>query len=341
MGVDISDILIKHRTSLKEYRGMTVSIDGYNIMYQFLSGIRQPDGTPLMDSRGNVTSHLSGIFFRTINLMEAGIRPVYIFDGKPSELKNRTIEARVMQKEKAKLELEVARKEGDMERARSLAARTSHLTRDMVKEAMELLGYMGVPSHVAPSEGEAQASMMSKMGMVDGVISQDYDCLLFGARRVLRNFTYFGRRKVPGRNMYVNVTPEYMDLRENLESLGLTHDQLIQIGVLVGTDFNKGLFRVGAKTALKLIRKHGDIHGVLKAKDTEIENLEEILELFANPPFDSDVNMEFPKPNRENIIDFLCNRHDFSLNRVESPISTLESAHQKQSQKSLDSFFQG
>ncbi len=339
MGVDISDILIKHQTSLKEYRGMTVSIDGYNILYQFLSGIRQPDGTPLMDSQGNVTSHLSGIFFRTINLMEAGIKPVYIFDGKPSHLKNRTIEARVMQKEKAKLELETARKSGDMERARSLAARTSHLTRDMVKEAIELLDYMGVPSHVAPSEGEAQASMMSKTGMVDGVISQDYDCLLFGAKRVLRNFTYFGRRKIPGRNMYVNVTPEYMDLRENLESLDLTHDQLIQVGILVGTDFNKGLFRVGAKTALKLMKKHGDIHGVLRAKETEIENLDEILDLFANPPFDSDVKMEFPKPSRDGIIDFLCSRHDFSLNRVESPIATLEAAHQKHSQKSLDSFF--
>lgn len=339
MGVDISDILIKHQTSLKEYRGMTVSIDGYNILYQFLSGIRQPDGTPLMDSHGNVTSHLSGIFYRTINLMEAGIRPIYIFDGKPSELKNRTIEARVMQKEKAKLELEAARERGDTERARSLAARTSHLTRNMVKEAIELLDYMGIPSHVAPSEGEAQASMMSKTGMVDGVISQDYDCLLFGAKRVLRNFTYFGRRKVPGRNMYVNVTPEYIDLKDNLDALDLTHDQLIQIGIMVGTDFNKGLYRVGAKTALKLIKKHGNIFEVLKEKETEIENLDRIIDLFTNPPFDSDIKMEFPKPSKDSIIDFLCNKHDFSLNRIESPIATLESAHQKHSQKSLDSFF--
>ncbi len=130
-----------------------------------------------------------------------------------------------------------------------------------------------------------------------------------------------------------------MDLKENLGALGVTHQQLIQIGILVGTDFNKGVNRVGAKTALNLIRKHGDIHEVLKAKDTEIDNLEEVLNLFYNPPFREDVTIEFSRPSKERIIDFLCNRHDFSLNRIENPISTLESAQQKHSQKSLDSFF--
>lgn len=339
MGVDISDIIVKHRTSLKENSGATVSVDGYNIMYQFLSSIRQPDGTPLMDSQGRVTSHLSGIFYRTINLLEAGIKPVFIFDGKPSELKNRTIEARKVMKEKARVELEAARAEGDEERVRSLSARTSYISRDMVKEAQTLLDYMGIPNMVAPSEGEAQASMMSKNNLVDAVVSQDYDCLLFGARKVFRNFTYFGKRKVPGRNMYINVYPEYLDLSENLDSLGITHDQLIQIGILVGTDFNRGITRVGAKTALNLMRKHGDIHSVLKAKDAEIENLEEIMELFRNPPYDPGIVVEFNRPESSRIIDFLCSEHDFSLNRIEPYIGTLEAAQQKQSQKSLDSFF--
>lgn len=339
MGVDISDILLKHQTTLREHSGITVSVDGYNIMYQFLSSIRQPDGTPLQDSRGRVTSHLSGIFYRSINMMEAGIRPVFVFDGKPSELKNRTIEARILMKEKAKIELEEARAAGDEERVRSLSARTSHLTRDMVREAQTLLDYMGIPNLTAPSEGEAQASMMSHLGMVDGVVSQDYDCLLFGAKRVFRNFTFFGRRKVPGRNMYINVSPEYLDLAENLEYLKLSRDELIQIGIMVGTDFNKGLPRVGAKTALKLIRKHGNIHEILKEKDMEIENLSSIIELFKNPPHREDFTMDFVKPNRKGIIDFLCSEHDFSLNRIEPYIDTLEAASQKQSQKSLDSFF--
>lgn len=339
MGVDISSILVKHQTSLKEQGGLTLSIDGYNILYQFLSSIRQPDGTPLMDSQGRVTSHLSGIFYRTINLMEAGIKPVFVFDGKPSELKNRTIEARVMMKEKARVELEAARSAGDVDRVRSLSARTSHLTREMVQEARTLLDYMGVPNSVAPSEGEAQASMMSKMGLVDGVVSQDYDCLMFGARRVFRNFTFFGRRKVPGRNMYINVVPEYIDLHENLEQLNITHDQLIQLGILVGTDFNSGLYKVGAKTALNLMRKHGDIYGALKAKDASIDNLERILDLFRNPPYNENVNVQLQKPEPSKIVDFLCSEHDFALNRIENYIGTLQDIQQKQSQKSLDSFF--
>ncbi len=339
MGVDISNILVKHQTSLKENSGLTLSIDGYNILYQFLSSIRQPDGTPLMDSSGRVTSHLSGIFYRTINLMEAGIKPVFVFDGKPSELKNRTIEARIMMKEKAKAELVEARAEGNEERVRSLSARTSHLTREMVQEARTLLDYMGVPNLVAPSEGEAQASMMSKKGLVDGVVSQDYDCLMFGAKRVFRNFTFFGRRKVPGRNMYINVVPEYIDLNENLEKLQITHDQLIQIGILVGTDFNSGLYKVGAKTALNLMRKHGDIYKILETKEANIDNLEKIIDLFRNPPYNEDVDVQLQKPDTSKIIDFLCSEHDFALNRIENYIGTLQDIQQKQSQKSLDSFF--
>ncbi len=339
MGVDISGILVKHQTSLKEQSGLTLSIDGYNILYQFLSSIRQPDGTPLMDSMGRVTSHLSGIFYRTINMIEAGIKPVYVFDGKPSELKNRTIEARVLMKEKAKLELEEARAAGDEERVRSLSARTSHLTRDMVNEARTLLDYMGVPNLVAPSEGEAQASLMSKHGIVDGVVSQDYDCLMFGAKRVFRNFTFFGRRKVPGRNMYINVVPEYMDLGENLEKLQITHEQLIHIGILVGTDFNRGLYKVGAKTALNLIRKHGDIYGALKAKEASIDNLEQILDLFRNPPYSEYTDVQMQKPDPSKIVEFLCNEHGFAPNRIENYIGTLQELQQKQSQKSLDSFF--
>lgn len=339
MGVDISGILTKHQTTLKEQNGITVSVDGYNIMYQFLSSIRQPDGTPLMDTKGRITSHLSGIFYRTINLLDSGIRPVYVFDGKPSQLKNRTIEARQLMKEKARAELVEARAVHDEERVRSLSARTSYLSREMVEEARELLNYMGVPSVVAPSEGEAQASVMSSKGLVDGVVSQDYDCLMFGAKRVFRNFTMFGRRKVPGRNMYINVSPEYIDLQENLSSLDITREQLVHIGILVGTDFNKGIPKVGAKTALKLIRKHGSIQDALESKDTEIDNLDEILDLFLNPPYTEDVSIEFPRPDRSGILEFLCSDHDFSMNRIESYISTLEAAHQKHSQKSLDSFF--
>lgn len=339
MGVDISDLVVKHTTSLKEHDGSILSVDAYNILYQFLSSIRQPDGTPLMDKQGRVTSHLSGIFYRTINLLDSGIRPVYVFDGKPAELKNRTIEERKLAKEKARIEMEQAREEGDMERARSLSTRINYVSREVVSETKDLLAAMGLPFVDAPSEGEAQASFMSKRGDVSGVISQDYDCLLFGAKRILRNFAVFGRRKVPGRNMYVNVQPEYIDLKETLERNELSHQQLIQVGILVGTDFNRGVKGIGAKTAIKLIKKHGDIRNVLRERGAEIENLDRIIDIFENPPVTVDYDLTFNRPDREGILDFLCNRHSFSVDRVTPFVATLEKAFKRTSQANLDSFF--
>lgn len=339
MGVDISDLIIKHPTTLKDHAGSTFTVDAYNILYQFLSSIRQPDGTPLMDRKGRVTSHLSGIFYRTINMLDNGIRPVYVFDGKPTELKNRTIEERKMAKEKARIELSRAMEEGDTERVRSLSARITYVGKETVTETRELLSVMGLPFVNAPSEGEAQASYMSGIGAVNGVISQDYDCLLFGASRVLRNFAVFGRRKIPGRNIYINVQPEYIDLEETLKVNDLTREQLIYIGILVGTDFNKGIRGIGPKTALKLIRKHGDITKVLEEKEAEIENLDRIVDLFRHPDVREDFDITFEKPDRQGIIDFLCGEHSFSEERVTPFIDTLEKAYRKSSQANLDSFF--
>ena len=339
MGVDISDILVKHSTNLKDQGGMRVSVDAYNIIYQFLSSIRQPDGTPLMDRSGNVTSHLSGLFYRTINMIEVGIKPAFVFDGRPSVLKNRTLEARKLVREKNREELRVALEEGNEERARSLSSRINYITAEIVSESKDLLKYMGVPVVQAPSEGEAQASVMCRTALVDGVVSQDYDCLLFGARRVFRNLTQMGKRKLPGKNIYVNVTPEYIDLQENLGILGITWEQLIHVGIMVGTDFNSGLPRTGAKSALKLIKKYGTIQETLKARKEEIENLDEIIELFMNPPYADPGDISMRPPDAESLKHFLCDIHDFSPSRVDPYIETLQAAYRKESQKNLDSFF--
>lgn len=338
MGVDISDIVLKRPTSLKEHRGSILAVDAYNVLYQFLSNIRQPDGTPLMDSTGRVTSHLSGIFFRTVSFLQNGIRPVFVFDGKPHQLKARTISERRLVKEKTIAELELAREAGDQERVRSLSSRINYITDDMIEESKDLLSLMGIPAIFAPSEGEAQASLLSRAGRVNGVISQDYDCLLFGARKVFRNFVASGRRKIPGRNFYVTVNPEFVDLDETLNRNGISQDQLISIGILIGTDFNRGLQRVGAKTALNLIRKYGDIRSVLKERSQEIENLGEIIELFNNPPGLSEIDIAFGKPDEAGIKRFLCDEHSFTLSRIEPYFSVMREVDRARSQSSLDAF---
>ncbi|MGP6206977.1 flap endonuclease-1 [Cuniculiplasma sp. SKW3] len=339
MGVNLEPILIKHKTALKDFSGNTVSVDAYNMLYQFLSGIRQPDGTPLMDANGNVTSHLSGIFYRTIALMEDGMRPVYVFDGKPSPMKLKTLEERRLIKERNEEELEKAIANQDLEKIARLKRTINRITTDMIEESKQLLGYMGLPFVQAPSEGEAQASVMSSDGIVQAVISQDYDCLLFGAKRVLRNFTIYGRRRISSRNIYISVDPEYIDLQENLESLSITRDQLIDIGILVGTDFNDGIRKVGPKTALNLIKKHGSIQEVIREKGFEIPELDKVKEIFIKPEANHDISIKFGTPDREKIIDFLCVKHNFSPTRVEPYIEKLSKSLERGNQFNLDSFF--
>lgn len=339
MGVDLSDIVVKRKITIKDLANMTVAIDAYNIIYQFLSSIRQPDGTPLMDRSGNVTSHLSGIFYRTITMLENEIKPVYVFDGKPFRLKNRTLEERRIVKEKNISDLEKAREEGDVEKIRSLSSRINYINGDMIREIKELLTYMGIPYVQAPTEGEAQASWMNGKDMVQGVISQDYDCLLFGAKQIYRNITIYGRRKVSGKNIYINVIPEVIDSAETFRALGMTRENMIDVAVLVGTDFNTGIDRVGARTAVKLIRKYGTIEEVLKAKNREIENLQEIKAFFMNPPVEENPDTNLHEVKKDEILSMLCDRHDFSRDRVSPYIANLEKIHRKASQFNLDSFF--
>ncbi|MCL4335020.1 MAG: flap endonuclease-1 [Candidatus Thermoplasmatota archaeon] len=339
MGVDISGILMRHETTVKEFSGQTLAIDAYNMIYQFLSNIRQPDGTPLMDRNGMITSHLSGLFYRTVSMIQIGIKPVYVFDGKPSSLKSRTLEERKMVREKNKIELEKAIESGDAEKIRSFSSRINYITPQIVTESRDLLHLMGVPTVNAISEGEAQGAWMSDSGYVTGVVSQDFDTLLFGCKNLLRNFAFNGRRKLPGRNVYVNVSPESISLEENLSSLGITREQLVDIGILVGTDFNKGIDRVGAKTALNLVKKYGNIFGVLAMKGITIENLKEIRELFLNPPVNKDINTEMSPPDTDGIKYFLIEQHSFSEQRISQYVQTLKDSYGKLSQKTLDRFF--
>ncbi len=339
MGVDISNIMLKHQTSIKENSGTKVAVDAYNIIYQFLSSIRGENGEPLKDSNGNITSHLSGIFYRTATLLENNIKPVYSFDGKPFYLKFETLKERKVIKEKNIEELNIAIKNNDVNRIKSLSSRINYITDDIVNEAKKLLDYMGIPWVQAPSEGEAQASYMSKTGIVDSTVSQDYDCLLFGAKRVLRNFTMYGRRRISGTGKFINIVPEIIELNENLDYNGISQDQLIDIGILVGTDFNPGIRGIGAKTALSLIKKYNNIYEVLKAKNKNIENLDEIKNFFKNPPVENIDKLEFKPLEREKIIDYLCNEHGFSENRINSIIDSIEKNYSNANQSNLDKFF--
>ena len=328
---------------LEDLSGKTVAIDAYNALYQFLAIIRQPDGTPLKDNTGKVTSHLSGLLYRTSNLVELGIKPIYVFDGKPPELKTEEIQRRRQVKVEAQVHYEKAVARGDMAKARMFAQATTNMKTYMKEDAHRLLDLMGLPWVQAPSEGEAQAAHMTKRGDADYCGSQDYDSLLFGAPILLRNVTVSGRRKLPSKNVYIDVVPEVFVLDKILKECEITYEQLIDVGILIGTDFNPdGIKGLGPKTALKLIQKHGTIENALPhIKNAEFPHPpQQIREIFLHPKVSNDYTLEWKEPNMQGIVDFLVREKDFSENRVRKAVEKMQQGTKEMKSKTtLEQWF--
>ena len=335
MGSDIGDLFERREIELDELRGQIIAIDAYNTIYQFLSSIRQRDGTSLHDSHGEVTSHLSGLLYRTTNLVEAGLKLVFVFDGVPPDFKAATIEKRMEIRNTATRQWKEALAAG-REDALKYAQATSRLHPGMVEDAKSLLASMGIPVVQAASEGEAQAARMAACGDAGFVGSQDYDSLLFGAPKVVRNLAIGGKRKLPKKNIYVEVKPELIELQPNLDRLGITREQLIDIAILVGTDYDPGIHGIGAKRALQLICKHGTIGGVLAELGESVEHLHEIRNFFLNPDITPDYSLKWKVPDESRIKKLLCDEHDFSEVRVTKAIERLVAASGSMKQSTLD-----
>jgi flap endonuclease-1 len=343
LGVNLRDLVPKTVVKLEDLGGKSIAIDAYNALYQFLAIIRQPDGTPLKDSSGRVTSHLSGLLYRTSNLVELGIKPIYVFDGAPPALKEVEIKRRMRVKEEAAVRYERALREGKSEEARMYAQATSHLKDYMAEDSKRLLDLMGVPWIQAPSEGEAQAAHLTKRGDADFCASQDYDSLLFGASRFVRNITISGRRKLPSKNIYIDVVPEVVDLQRVLDECGITYEQLVDVGILIGTDFNPdGIKGLGPKTALKLIKKYGTLEKAV----VHVENAEfpaepqRIREIFLRPKVTDSYRLEWREPDVEGVVDFICRGRDFSEDRVRKALEKMQKGITKEKGKTtLEKWF--
>jgi len=332
LGVNLRDLVPKTTVELTNLSGKSIAIDAYNALYQFLAIIRQPDGTPLKDHSGRITSHLSGLLYRTSNLVEMGMKAVYVFDGAPPALKEVEIKRRARVKEEALVKYERALQEGKVEEARMYAQMTSRLKDYMADDAKRLLKLLGIPWIQAPSEGEAQAAHLTKKDDTDLCGSQDYDSLLFGAPRLIRNVTISGRRKLPRKNVYVEVVPEVVDLDKVLNELGITLEQLIDIGILVGTDFNPdGVKGVGPKTALQLIREHGTLEKVLPTlKEAEFPvEPKRIREIFLHPRVTDDYPLVWRAPDVDGVVEFMCGERDFDEQRVRKALEKMTTGIKK------------
>jgi flap endonuclease-1 len=343
LGVNLRDLVQKTTITLDSLSGKSIAVDAYNALYQFLAIIRQPDGTPLKDRTGRITSHLSGLLYRTSNLVEMGIKVVYVFDGVPPALKEVEIKRRARVKEEALVKYEKALQEGKVEEARMYAQMTSKLKDYMADDSKRLLNFMGIPWVQAPSEGEAQATHLTKKGDADFCASQDYDSLLFGAPQLVRNVTISGRRKLPRKNVYIEVVPEMVELNEVLNKLGISHEQLIDIGILIGTDFNpEGVKGIGPKTALQLIKGHGSLEKLLptlKEAEFPVEPAK-IREIFLHPKVTDSYRLIWKEPDTEGVIEFMCGERDFSEDRVRKTLEKMTKGLQKTKGKTtLETWF--
>lgn len=344
MGVNLRDLVPKTQVNLRDLAGKSVAIDAYNALYQFLAIIRQPDGTPLKDSSGRVTSHLSGLLYRTSNLVEMGISVAYVFDGTPPALKEIEIKRRIRTKEEAMVKYEKAVSEGKIEEARTYAQATSRLKDYMEEDSKRLLDLLGIPWVQAPGEGEAQAAYITKRRVTNFCASQDYDSLLFGAPTLVRNVTISGRRKLPRKQLYVEVIPETVELGRVLVELGISYEQLVDVGILVGTDYNpEGVKGIGPKTALKLIREYGSLESLLQKslKGAEFPvDPQRIRDVFLRPRVTDDYSLKWRTPDTGGVVDFLCRERDFSEDRVRRALEKMSKGIENEKAKTtLDAFF--
>jgi flap endonuclease-1 len=338
MGVQrLGELMFKKAVSMEELGGRILAIDALNYLYAFLSVVRQPDGTPLMDRKMRVTSHLSGVFYRTVNLLESNIQPIFVFDGEAPILKKETIKERKETREEAKEKWEEALTLGDLTAARKYAQLSSSLSDGMIQESKNLIECIGVPWVQAPSEGEAQAAYMTKKGDAWSTGSQDYDSILFSSPTLVRNIVISGRRKLPGKNVYVKIEPELVDAAQSFTNLGVTREQLIEVAILLGTDYNPGIKGVGPKTALKLVREYGSADHALREKGISIGvPVDDVRALFLNPKITEKYEVKPKRLNKEKIIHLLVDEHDFSLERVQAALRRIDEVTKQTKPAGLD-----
>ncbi len=346
MGVkNLSSVLPENSKVTRKIENLsdrTIGFDAFNILFQFLASIRTTDGQSMSDDDGNVTSHLIGILTRGSNLIQNGITPVFVFDGKSHQFKDKEKQKRRDARDLAQIEYEKAIADGNMERARMFAKRVNKLTPEMVDDAKKLLDAMGIPVVQAPGEGEAQAAQLTIEGKLHATSSQDYDTLMFGSPILIRNLSVSGTRRLKG-GKTIKVYPEEYSLNTVLQSLEIDRDQLVDLGIMMGTDFNDGFPGVGPKTAIKFIKKYGSYYKTRenekKISDIDIP-YEEIRDIFLKPNVSKNLDLDFSRTySEERITEFLQERN-FDIGRYINTIrKTTKMISKRETQTSLDDFF--
>lgn len=335
-------------TKFEDFFGRRVAVDASMHIYQFMVVVGRSGEQGLTDASGEETSHLQGMFYRTVRMLEAGIKPVYVFDGKPPEFKSDELEKRLERRNEAERSLKEAVEQGDQEAIEKFSKRTVKVKKKQNEECQKLLKLMGVPVILAPSEAEAQCAQMCKDGLVYAVATEDMDALTFGAPRLVRHLMAAPSQKK-------DVTE--FDYASMLGELKLDSEAFIDLCILSGCDYCSTIRGIGSVTALKLIREHHSIEKVLEAlkeanndpkktkkKEYVLDDFhyENARQLFKNPEVvqkDDLPELKWGPIDIEELVEFLVKEKTFSEERVRRAAERANAARGKSTQARLDSFF--
>lgn len=323
---------------IKNFFGRKIAIDASMCIYQFLIAVRQEDGGNLTNENGETTSHLMGTFYRTIRLLENGIKPVYIFDGKPPDLKGHELVKRQERRADAQASLEKATDAGDNENIEKFNRRLVKVTKEHSLECQKLLELMGIPCVVAPCEAEAQCAALVKADKVYAVGTEDMDALTFGSNVLLRHLTFSESRKMSIKEFHLSKV---------LEGMELNQEEFIDLCILLGCDYCDTIKGVGPKRAIDLIKEYKSIEKIIENLDSKKYTIPEnwlykqARDLFINPEITDakEINLEWKDPDEEGIIQYMCNEKGFAEDRMRNGIKKIIKSRKTGTQVRLDSFF--
>ncbi|RCN44565.1 putative flap structure-specific endonuclease [Ancylostoma caninum] len=322
---------------MKSYFGRKVAIDASMCLYQFLIAVRQ-DGSQLQSESGETTSHLMGMFYRTIRMIDNGVKPCYVFDGKPPDMKSGELEKRSEKRAEAEKALTEAKERGDTEAVDKFERRLVKVTKEQNADVKRLLGLMGVPVIEAPCEAEAQCAALVKAKKVYGTATEDMDALTFGSDVLLRHMTFSEAKKMPIKEF---------SLSRILTDFDMTKEQFIDLCILLGCDYCESIRGVGPKKAFDLIKTYGDIETILENIDHKKypppENwpYKRARELFLNPEVADceNMNLVWKEPDVDGIMKFMCEEKNFNEERVKSAIAKMQKGRSTATQGRIDAFF--